>query len=42
MGFSNERAQLLTVPPYVVACFFTIGGGYFADKYQTRGPFMMG
>jgi hypothetical protein len=42
MGYSNERAQLMTVPPYVIACVFTIGAGYAADKAQQRGAFMMG
>jgi cyanate permease len=42
MGYSNERAQLMTVPPYVIACVFTIGAGYAADKAHQRGVFMMG
>lgn len=42
MGYTNERAQLMTVPPYVVACLFTIGAGYAADKAKQRGVFMMG
>ncbi|KAF7510462.1 hypothetical protein GJ744_006741 [Endocarpon pusillum] len=41
MGYTNERAQLMTVPPYVVACFFTIGAGYGADRAGQRGIFMM-
>ncbi|KAG8925732.1 hypothetical protein FRC02_009457 [Tulasnella sp. 418] len=41
MGYTNNKAQLLTVPPYVVACFFTIFGGFVADRYRMRGPFMM-
>ncbi|PSK34779.1 hypothetical protein B9Z65_1362 [Elsinoe australis] len=42
LGYTNNTAQLMTVPPYVVACFFTLGGGYFADRLQTRGVFMIG
>ncbi|PNS19670.1 hypothetical protein CAC42_7514 [Sphaceloma murrayae] len=42
LGYTNETAQLMTVPPYAVACVFTLGGGYFADRFQTRGVFMMG
>lgn len=42
MGYTNERAQLMTVPPYVVACIFTIGAGYAADKAKQRGGFMIG
>jgi predicted MFS family arabinose efflux permease len=41
MGYTNEHAQLMTVPPYVVACCFTIGAGYAADKAKQRGVFMM-
>ena len=39
---SNETAQLLTVPPYAVACIFCIGGGYMADRHGSRGLYMIG
>lgn len=39
--YSAEQSQLLSVPPYVVACAFTISAGFLADKYRTRGPFMI-
>lgn len=42
MGHSNETAQLMTVPPYVVACLFTIAAGWGADKMKQRGLFMAG
>jgi predicted MFS family arabinose efflux permease len=42
MGHTNERAQLLTVPPYVVACIGTIAAGFVTDKYHTRGIFIIG
>ncbi len=42
LGYTNETAQLMSVPPYVVACFFTIIGSYFADKAGQRGIFMLG
>jgi sugar phosphate permease len=42
MGYSNETSQLMTVPPYAVACVFTIGAGYAADKMKQRGIFMFG
>lgn len=41
LGYTNNTAQLMTVPPYVVACFFTIGAGYAADKMKQRGIFML-
>jgi cyanate permease len=42
LGYTNEIAQLMTVPPYIVACLFTIGGGWAADKHGQRGVYMMG
>ncbi|UPK94417.1 hypothetical protein LCI18_005352 [Fusarium solani-melongenae] len=41
LGYTNEMAQLMTVPPYVVACLFTIAGGYAADKHGQRGIYMI-
>lgn len=32
----------MSVPPYVVACVFCIGGGFAADKLKSRGVFMIG
>lgn len=40
MGYTAETSQLMTVPPYAVACCFTIGAGYATDKLRTRGIFM--
>lgn len=37
MGYTANKAQLMTVPPYVVACFFCISMGYLADRIQSRG-----
>ena len=42
LGYTNNTAQLMTVPPYVVACFCCISGGYAADRLKTRGIFMIG
>ena len=41
LGYANTTAQLLTVPPYFVACFFCIGAGYLADRLGQRGIFMI-
>jgi Major Facilitator Superfamily len=41
LGYSNNTAQLMTVPPYVVACLFTIAAGYAADRMKQRGLFML-
>ncbi|KAF1984591.1 high-affinity nicotinic acid transporter [Aulographum hederae CBS 113979] len=41
LGYTNNTAQLMTVPPYVVACAFCIGAGYAADKHGQRGIYMI-
>jgi MFS family permease len=42
MGYSSNSAQLMSVPPYVFACFFTITASWFADRYNRRGVFLLG
>ncbi|KAJ3576510.1 hypothetical protein NP233_g372 [Leucocoprinus birnbaumii] len=42
IGYSHEKAQLMSVPPYVLGCLSTVTAGYVADKYNTRGPFIIG
>lgn len=42
MGYTANNAQLMSVPPYVFACIFTIGASYFADKIRQRGIFLLG
>jgi cyanate permease len=42
MGYSANQAQLMSVPPYVVACFFTIIASWVADRVKQRGVFMLG
>ncbi|KAF2683465.1 MFS general substrate transporter [Lentithecium fluviatile CBS 122367] len=41
LGYENEKAQLMTVPPYVVACCFCIAAGWLADKHGQRGIYMI-
>ncbi len=41
LGFSANKAQLMTVPPYVVACVCTIGASYAADKARQRAVFIL-
>ncbi|KAH8689334.1 major facilitator superfamily domain-containing protein [Talaromyces proteolyticus] len=41
-GWTSTEAQLYSVPPYVVACAFTIALGYVSDKTNRRGIFMLG
>jgi cyanate permease len=42
MGYTANQAQLMSVPPYVAACFFTILASWIADRAKQRGVFMLG
>ncbi|KAJ7772744.1 major facilitator superfamily domain-containing protein [Mycena maculata] len=42
LGFTAAQAQLLTIPPFACGCIATIAVGYFSDKYNLRGPFIIG
>ncbi|OTB08051.1 hypothetical protein M426DRAFT_317566 [Hypoxylon sp. CI-4A] len=42
MGYSANNAQLMSVPPYVLACIFTVGASWLADHYHQRGVFLLG
>ncbi|RDW91011.1 hypothetical protein BP5796_02176 [Coleophoma crateriformis] len=42
LGYSNNAAQLMTVPPYVLACFITIFISWLADRARQRAIFMIG
>ena len=42
MGYSNNAAQLMTVPVYIVACFCTLAGNYASDRARRRGTFVIG
>ncbi|OAL03098.1 high-affinity nicotinic acid transporter [Phaeosphaeriaceae sp. SRC1lsM3a] len=42
MGYTANEAQLMSVPPYVCACVFTIGASWYADRVKKRGIFLLG
>lgn len=42
LGYSNNTAQLMTVPPYVAACIACVGGGVLGDRTRQRGIYMIG
>ncbi|CZT05389.1 related to allantoate permease [Rhynchosporium agropyri] len=42
MGYSDAMSQLLTVPPYVVGCIFTVLGGFYSDRMNKRAVFLGG
>ncbi|KAI9868260.1 MAG: hypothetical protein M1830_005688 [Pleopsidium flavum] len=37
LGYTNTKAQLLSVPPYALAAMLTIAIGYLADRTRQRG-----
>ncbi|KAL4762919.1 putative MFS transporter [Aspergillus foveolatus] len=41
MGFISTRAQLLTIPPYVLGAFSAFAFSIFADRYTWRMPFIV-
>jgi MFS family permease len=42
LGYSSTHAQLLSVPPFVVACVALIIVGVYSDKHNLRGPYIVG
>ncbi|KXT16700.1 hypothetical protein AC579_5227 [Pseudocercospora musae] len=40
LGFKTWKAQLMTVPVYMVACIGTLVIAYYADKQHRRWPFV--
>lgn len=37
LGYSNIRAQLMSVPPYACSFVVSLATAYFSDKFQQRG-----
>lgn len=42
LGYAAARAQLLSIPPFVCGCLMTIIVGIYSDKWNLRGPFIIG
>ena len=42
MGFSPAMSQLLSAPPFAVACFIAFGFAALADRMRMRGPIIVG
>lgn len=42
LGYTNNAAQLMTVPPYVVACVICVTVGFAADRSAQRGVYIIG
>lgn len=41
LGWTSTTAQLMSTPPYIVACIVCVGAGWWADKVGQRGIFMI-
>jgi len=39
LGFTANRANLLSIPVYIWACFTTLSISYLADRHKSRGKF---
>jgi cyanate permease len=42
LGFSNAKAQLMTIPPYAIAFCLTILAAVLSERYHFRTPFILG
>lgn len=42
LGYTNATAQLMSVPPFLLACILCVTAGWYADKLRQRGIFMLG
>ncbi|KAL5318051.1 hypothetical protein ACEPPN_015155 [Leptodophora sp. 'Broadleaf-Isolate-01'] len=40
-AFANWKIWLLTVPPYVLGCIFTVLGGFYSDRLNKRAVYPM-
>ena len=41
LGYTAANAQLLSVPPYVLAALTTVLAGWLSDRKQIRAPFII-
>lgn len=41
LGWTATKAQLYTVPPYVVVCLWSILVAYLSDRTRLRGPYLI-
>ncbi|KAH7121811.1 major facilitator superfamily domain-containing protein [Dactylonectria estremocensis] len=41
LGYANATAQLMSVPPFLLACILCVTAGWYADKLRQRGVFML-
>lgn len=42
LGYTKNQAQLMSTPPYIVACFFCIAAGFVEDHHKQRGIYQIG
>ncbi|KAL6247510.1 hypothetical protein RBB50_005856 [Rhinocladiella similis] len=41
LGYTSAQAQLMTIPPYAIAFFFTIGSAMLSERLQRRAPIIL-
>jgi len=41
LGYTATTAQLLSIPPYIIGCVFTVLIGITSDNLKLRGPFVI-
>ncbi|KAK4948701.1 hypothetical protein LTR10_012705 [Elasticomyces elasticus] len=41
LGYTAAQAQLMTIPPYAIAFFLTVGVAILSERYQRRAPFIL-
>ncbi|SCU99509.1 LAFA_0G24476g1_1 [Lachancea sp. 'fantastica'] len=42
MGYTSREAQYMSVPIYIFAAIVFLSSAYFSDRYNLRGPFILG
>ncbi|PNY23813.1 transporter [Tolypocladium capitatum] len=42
LGYTDDHALLMAMPPHGAACLFILCGGYLADKHRQRGIYIIG
>ncbi|KAI9323601.1 major facilitator superfamily domain-containing protein [Dichotomocladium elegans] len=41
IGYTDTIAQVMSAPPYVFACVFTVAMAYFSDRHKQRAIYLM-
>ncbi|KIW59465.1 hypothetical protein PV05_03912 [Exophiala xenobiotica] len=41
LGYTSAQAQLMTIPPYAIAFFLTVGSAILSERLQLRAPIIL-